>query len=205
MVDVEWGMKQLDLVYHSEDHLKLSLAAELAQMYGDEHVRLEWKPEPGIHVDIGVRREGVTIPIELKYKTDRATVEDGVFGETFELTRQGAHDRSHYRLFRDVRRIENIVEEQGKYGYVVLLTNDSNYWTEPAGKALYDDFRVHEGEIRQGTLEWTDTRDWMVKEGVDSPLELDGEYRMEWSDCTYRDDVEVSKNPGFRYLVLRVD
>ena len=198
-------MKQLDLVYHSEDHLKMSLAAELAKMYGDKRVRLEWRPEPGTHVDIGVRREGVTIPIELKYKTNSAIVEDEVFGETVELTRQGAHDRAHYRLFQDVRRIERIVEEQGRYGYIVLLTNDSNYWTKPTGSALYDDFRVHEGEVRQGTLQWPDIRDWMVNNGVDEPIELEGEYTMEWTDFTYRDNIQVSGSPRFGYLALRVD
>jgi len=71
MVDVEWGMKQLGQVYQSEDHLKLSLAAELAQMYGNERVRLEWNPPTGHQVDIGVRREGVAVPIGLKYKNRR--------------------------------------------------------------------------------------------------------------------------------------
>lgn len=204
MVDVEWGMKQLDQIYHSEDHLKMSLAAELSQMYGNDRVRIEWKPETGIHVDIGVRREEVTIPIELKYKTDSATVEDETFGETFELSRQGAHDRAHYRLFKDVERIEQIVAEQGRYGYVVLLTNDSNYWTEPTGSALYDEFRVHEGMTCSGTLAWSEVRDWMKSGGHNKPIELSGEYTMEWTDFTYRDSIEVVGNPNFRYLVFRV-
>lgn len=205
MVDVEWGMKQLDQIYHSEDHLKMSLAAELSQMYGNDRVRIEWKPKAGIHVDIGVRREEVTIPIELKYKKDSAIVEDEAFGETFELSRQGAHDRAHYRLFKDVERVEQIVAEQGRYGYVVLLTNDSNYWTEPTGSALYDTFRVHEGVTRSGTLAWPEVRDWMKTGSHDEPIELSGEYTMEWTDFTYRDDIEVSGSPSFRYLVFRVD
>ena len=205
MVDVEWGMKQLDQIYHSEDHLKMSLAAELSQMYGDQRVRIEWKPEPGIHIDIGVRREEVTVPIELKYKTDSATVEDGAFGETFELSRQGAHDRAHYRLFEDVKRIEEFVADRGRYGYVVLLTNDSNYWTAPNGSALYDEFRVHEGEARSGTLSWPEIKNWMKTGGHEEAIELSGEYTMEWNDFTYRDDIEVSRNPEFRYLVFRVD
>jgi hypothetical protein len=57
MVDIEWAMKQLDQIYHSEDHFKLSLAAELTQMY-DDCVRLEWKPATQAQVDIAVRREG---------------------------------------------------------------------------------------------------------------------------------------------------
>lgn len=205
MVDVEWGMKQLSQVYHSEDHLKMSLAAELSQMYGDERVRLEWKPETEAQVDIGVRREDVTIPIELKYKTDSATVHDNSFGETIKLSRQSAHDRAHYQLLRDVRRIEEIVDKQGRYGYVVLLTNDSNYWTEPNRSALYDEFRVHEGVTRGGTLQWPEIKDWMVKSGEDEPIYLRDDYTVEWTDFAYRDDIEVSGSPEFRYLVFRVD
>lgn len=48
MVDIEWAISELDQIYHSEDHFKLSLAAELANMYGDDRVRLEWNPAPTI-------------------------------------------------------------------------------------------------------------------------------------------------------------
>lgn len=128
MVDIEWALEQLDQVYHSEDHFKLALAAGLAQMYGDERIRLEWNPPTEAQVDIGIRRGEVTIPIELKYKTQESEVEDETFGETFGITSDDAQTKAHYRLFRDVKRLEDIVAEQGRYGYFVLLTNDANYW-----------------------------------------------------------------------------
>ena len=206
MVDVEWALSQLGQVYHSEDHLKLALGAELAQMYGNERVRLEWNPEAGVSIDIGVRRGDVTIPIELKYKTKQSRVEDSVFDETFELKTQSAHDRAHYRFLRDVERVERIVADQGRYGYAVLLTNDSNYWTTPSGEALYDEFRIHEGrEFGGGTLNWREQRDWMTKSGEEAPINLAGQYVAEWSDYQYRDDINASTNPEFRALVLRVD
>jgi len=206
MVDVEWALSQLGQVFHSEDHLKLALGAELAQMYGNERVRLEWNPEPGVRVDIGVRRGDVTIPIELKYKTKQATVKDAVFEETFELKTQGAHDRAHYRFLRDINRVEQIVANQGRYGYAFLLTNDSNYWTSPAGQALYDEFRVHEGrEFGEGELNWREQRDWMSKSGEEAPINLVGQYVAEWTDYEYREDISVSSNSEFRSLVLRVD
>lgn len=71
----------------------------------------------------------MTIPVELKYETKAGTVEDEVFDEMFTLTSDGARPKVHYRLFRDVRRLEKIVADQGRYGYFVLLTNDANYWT----------------------------------------------------------------------------
>lgn len=206
MVDVEWAVSQLSQVFHSEDHFKLALGAELAQMYGNERVRLEWNPEPGVRVDIGVRRGDVTIPIELKYKTKQAIVEDAVFGETLELKTQGAHDRAHYRFLRDIERIERIVDKQGRYGYAILLTNDSNYWTPPTGQALYDEFRIHEGrEFGGGELTWREQRNWMSKGGEEAPINLAGRYVSEWSDYEYRDEICVSSNPQFRSLVLRVD
>jgi hypothetical protein len=147
----------------------------------------------------------VTIPVELKYKTDQATITDETFDESFELASQGAHPDAHYRLFEDVRRVERIVTEQGRYGYVVLLTNDSNYWSPPrASETLYDAFRVHEGRVVDGTLDWRDRRDWMESNGIADPLALEGRYQMAWSDYTYRDDVSVSNNPEFRHLTLRV-
>jgi hypothetical protein len=206
MVDVEWGMKQLDQVYQSEDHMKLSLAAELAQMYGPERVRLEWNPESGIRVDIGLRREGVTIPIELKYKTNEAVVEDDLFDESFELKSHGAHPGNHYWILEDVSRIEEVVEEQGRYGYVVLLTNDSNYWTEPStGETSYDEFRLHEGREVGGTLDWVgEPSDWMKRKNIDDPLHLRDEYHIEWSDYEYREDIALSNNERFRFLVIRI-
>ena len=100
----------------------------------------------------------MTIPIELKYETDSTTVEDNAFDETFTLSRQGAHDRTRYRFFEDVRQVEEIVSEQGRYGYIVLLTNDSNYWTKPPQSALYDEFRIHEGVTREGVLNWSEIK-----------------------------------------------
>lgn len=207
MVDIEWALNQLDQVYHSEDQFKLALAAELAQMYGDERVRLEWNPATQAQVDIGVRRGDVTIPVELKYKTKEAQVEDESFGETFGLTSDGAQTKVHYRLFRDIRRLEEIVAEQGRYGYFVLLTNDSNYWEPPSHStdALYDEFRVHEGRTVEGTLEWREVNDWIRNDGMAEPIELNGRYRMEWSDYEYRENIDISNNDEFRDLVLRVD
>ncbi|WP_255153069.1 hypothetical protein [Halorarius halobius] len=206
MVDVEWALSQLGQVFHSEDHLKLALGAELAQMYGNERVRLEWNPEPGVKVDIGVRRGDVTIPIELKYKTKHATVEDAFFEETFELKTQGAHDRAHYRFLRDIERVERIVDNQGRYGYVVLLTNDSNYWTPSTEQALYDEFRIHEGrEFGGKELRWREQRDWMSKGGEEAPINLSGQYVAEWSDYEYREEINVLSNSKFRAVMLRVD
>lgn len=205
MVDVEWALSQLGQVYHSEDHLKLALGAELAQMYGDERVRHEWSPKKGVSIDIGVRRGDVTIPIELKYKTKQSRIEDSGFNESFELKTHGAHDLSHCRFLRDVERVEEIVADQGRYGYAVILTNDSNYWTDPSQDALYDEFRIHDGrEFGRGTLSWREQRDWMTNKEKE-PINLDGQYVAEWTDYQYRDDITASKNPKFRTLVLRID
>lgn len=206
MVDVDWALKQIGSIYHSERHFQLSLGAELSRMYGEERVRMEWEPIDGKRVDIGVRREDVTIPIELKYKTESATVDDQGFGETFSLSRQGARDQAHYRFLQDVQRIEEIVAEQGRYGYAILLTNDSNYWHHSGYEALHDEMRVHEGAELSGSLHWTGETDsdWVKKEKWRDSIEFEGQYRAEWSDYDYRDDISVSDNHEFRYLIFRV-
>lgn len=205
MVDTEWALMQIEQVFHSEDHLKLILASELAQMYGQERVRLEWNPAPGVHVDIGVRRGEVTVPIELKYKTKEATVHDETFGEAFKLTSQGAHPKTHYRVFRDIERVESIVADQGRYGYVVLLTNDTNYWTPPTSpETLYDDFRLHEGRVAEGTQEWRETKGWMRNAGIAESIELYHRYTFEWTDYEYRNDIGVEPNAKFRVLTVRI-
>lgn len=206
MVDVDWALKQISSIYHSERHFQLSLGAELGRMYDEKRLQMEWEPLPGKKVDIGVRRENVTIPIELKYKTESATVEDAGFGETFELSRQGARDQAHYRFLQDVQRVEEIVAEQGRYGYAILLTNDSNYWSDSGQTALHDEMRVHEGAELSGSVHWTGetNADWIEREKWRDPIELEGQYTAEWSDYEYRDDVSVTGNPEFRYLVFRI-
>lgn len=54
-------------------------------------------------------------------------------------------------------------------------------------------------------MEWRDIRDWIENNGMADPIELNGRYQMEWSDYSYRTDIDVSDNPEFRHLVLRVD
>lgn len=108
MVYMEWMMKNISSVYRSEHHVQLLLGAGLGQMYDEKRVRMEWEPLPGKKVDIGVRCEEVTIPIELQYKTTEATVDDPEFDETFELSHQGAFDQAHYRFLQDVERVEEI-------------------------------------------------------------------------------------------------
>jgi len=95
---VDRALKQISSIYHSERQFQLSLRAQLGWIYDEEQVRMEWEPLPRKKADIGVRREDVTIPIELKYKTESATVKDAGFGETFELSRQGARGQAHYRF-----------------------------------------------------------------------------------------------------------
>jgi len=53
--------------------------------------------------------------------------------------------------------------------------------------------------------DWKEYRPWMESRNRDQPIELDGQYQIEWTDFSYRDDIEVSGSPDFRYLVVQVD
>lgn len=205
MVDVEWAMENLDRIPQSEDQFQFDIAAELGDLYGNERIRVEWQPETGNNTDIGVRRNEVTVPIELKFIRSEASIHDKRFGESYRLASNHDTNRSHYNIVKDIKRVEKVVSDQGGYGYFILLTNLPSYWSGTSQTALHDEFRVHEGRTLEGTLRWTEHRSWMKQGGRDQPIELAGEYEMDWEDFSYRNDLEVEGSPDFRYLPLRVE
>lgn len=202
MVDVGWAIQEMGSVFRSEDQLKLALGAELGRMYGSDRIRSEWEGLSDRSIDLGVRRGDVTIPIEIKYRTRKAEVEDSRFSETFTLRTHSALDFGCYGVLRDLERIEEIVEKQGKYGFVLFMTNDSAYWEDSGQEANYDQFRLYENRSVHGSLDWE--RD-PPNSSVDQPLDIRGRYELEWRDYEYDPEIEVSSNDSFRYLLVKVD
>lgn len=205
MIDVDGAMNSIDQVFTVEEQFRFSLAVQLLQRYGEEQVTVEWEAVDGNRTDIGVRTEDSIVPIELKYLTAKSRVRDHRFDQSFQIG--GNHDanRSHYDNINDIKRLENVVAENGGYGYFILLSNIPNYWSEPSRNALHDEFRIYEGRTLEGELDWKDYRPWMESRNRDQPIDLDGKYQIEWSDFSYRDDIEVSGSPNFRYLAVQVD
>lgn len=205
MIDVEGAMSRLNRVYAVEEQFRFSLAVQFLQKYGEEQVTVEWEAVDGNRTDIGVRKGDVTVPIELKYLTAKSQVRDSRFGQSFEIGGNHDSNRAHYDNIKDIKRLEKVVSQHGGYGYFILLSNIQNYWKEPSRSALHDEFRIYEGKTIEGKLDWQDYRPWMESRDRDQPIALDGKYQIEWTDFTYRDDIEVSGSSHFRYLVIQVD
>lgn len=98
------------------------------------------------------------------------------------------------------------MSEQGRYGYAILLTNDSNYWSHSGHTALHDEMRVNEGAELSGSVHWTGetNSDWVEREKWHDPIELEGQYTAECSDYEYRGEISLKGNSEFRYLIFRI-
>lgn len=205
MLDIEYALWRLEGVFHNETHFQQEFALILNTLLEGEGgtVRLEWQSEEGVKIDLAIKTEENVVPIELKYKTREATVHDRRFDEQFSLSRQGAYDAGTYRFVRDITRIETVANEHGTTGYAIFLTNDPAYWTERDG-AVYDPFRIYEGQTLSGTLDWIDEREWQEQNNLAEPLHLDHSYDLEWIDYAYRPDIDVGGADEFRVLPVRI-
>ena len=159
-IDMKAVMDKLQKrIFTTETDFQLALAMEIERMYPEAEVRCEFPPnyesrvEPQsgrIHLDILVRHEGETIPIELKYRTKKLDLV-GVDNYGFNLMEQGAHDEGSYGFWRDVCRIS---EFKGNIkschrGYAIFLTNDL-WYKNPSYegcKTNYKDFDLNKISI----------------------------------------------------------
>jgi len=59
---------------------------------------------------------------------------------------------------RHLMRLEQLVQQgEFAYGYVILLTNDAQFWQPSVRRDTCDaDFRLHEGRVLKGTLRWSE-------------------------------------------------
>ena len=91
-----------------------------------------WKTE--LRLDIVVKKDGVFVPIELKYKTKKLERQIHRFDELLDekvvvMKNQGAQDLGMYDFWKDVRRVELVRNrfKRVKNGLVVFVTNDILY------------------------------------------------------------------------------
>ena len=84
-----------------------------------------------INIDIVIEKEGLFYLIELKYKTQRATIKFERFGEIncVSLKDQSRVPMSKYDFWKDVARLEFLKEsfEKVKGGLCIFLTNNETY------------------------------------------------------------------------------
>ena len=152
------------------------------------------------HVDI--RLDGLgSAAIEVRYWTQ--ALQRTVLGEHFNLKNQSAQDHGRYDFWKDVARIESLIDAGWiDTGYVVALTNDRSYWNTGRGGAADEAFRIHEGRLATGTLAWGERAGPSTREGRESPLSIQGRYRTSWD--YYSDPAPSERGGEFRYLLLDV-
>ncbi len=142
-------------VFSSEADLQLELAMIIQSEYPKAKIRCEYVPnfDAKKHVDILVIIDNKWFPIELKYKTRDAVVED-YDGEKYSLKYHGAKDINCYAYIKDIQRIEKIRDSLNNsdaypnfgIGYTVFITNDESYTKKPRKDAYYRKFSLDNGK-----------------------------------------------------------
>ena len=173
-------------IFRSEAEFQHALALHVRKI--TPRVRLEFPPFPKERMSLDLWLPDTGIAIELK----RGTVN------------QGGQPLLRYDFVKDVQRLERVTGEYdpADAGFAVLLTNDPSYWKPPRKKDPVDaEFRIHEGAVVGGKMEWSDTTADGTKEGREDPIELNGYYECRWRDYLRLEGEEYGR---FQYLAIKV-
>ena len=136
-----------------------------------------------INIDIVIEKEGFFYLIELKYKTQRATIKFERFGEIncVSLKDQSRIPMSKYDFWKDVARLEFLKEsfEKVKGGLCIFLTNNETY--TKGDKGISEEFTMEAQKSHIGTLTLKDgktkkkvSRIFIVKRLPDREMEQSG-------------------------------
>lgn len=185
-------------IFYSEADFQLELGFKLKSK-GHE-VRLERpihaKDGKTFELDIVVDNEVV---IELKYK--KIDCKYVIGNEIFILKKDGGGKENRYKIFKDVWRVRHLVERKSfKEGFVVLMTNDEQYWNCVSKKLHAHQFDLSDGRalIKGQTLEMGG------KKKLYNPIEINFNDELKWVD--YRTPNQSDNpNTGFRFLVIDVN
>lgn len=193
-------------IFHNEADFQHALAWEIREMY-ECKIRLERRMDIDLkrrtYLDILVERDGRKTAIELKYKM--RAVEHTLEGETFSILNHGAQDIGRYDVLKDLQRIEQMVNNNLVHdGYLVFLTNDLLYYTDPGiEKWTADrDFRIHEGREISGTLFWSESAGEGTMKGREEPIVIEGTYKFSWHDYS---KLEHSSRGSIKALNIHVN
>ncbi|RMD66661.1 hypothetical protein D6833_01215 [Candidatus Parcubacteria bacterium] len=191
-------------IFHSEADFQHAFAWEIHQRLPDASIRLELPIFIGhraLHLDIWVATKGAGFAIELKYKTRALKVQLGE--EHFRLKNQSAQDIGRYDFIKDIQRLEQVVaKRENTVGYAIFLTNDSAYWAGKTQRQTVDaDFRLYQGRILEGTLQWGAGASEGTKRSREEPLTLCGRYTVNWQRYS---EVSNESYGLFRYLAIEI-
>ncbi len=191
-------------VFHSEADFQHALAWVIRERHPGIEVRLEYPvilDDQLAHIDIWLRDADGDKPVELKYWTREVHLAVG--NEEYPLRQQGAQPLNRYDLWKDVARIERLINQnRTAAGSVVALTNDRGYWNEGRPRTIDATFRLHEGSEVRGSVALSQRASAGTRKGRESAIALQGRYFTHWRDYS-------APSPGvaggeFRYLLLDV-
>lgn len=193
--------------FHSEEEIKLLLAQHLIAtgLYDNTFIEYNvncnllpnypWHNDKRISIDIVVQQNNCFIPIEIKFKTKSQTFPYHVFGSqtNVQLANQKAKNEGCYSFWKDVKRLEILKEKFNleHSGFVLLISNDYLYQTQPRQNVQYEPFSIHQNrQVVSGTvLNWNATRK-AIKETRQQkfpPITLTNDYTISWQDMNLTD------------------
>lgn len=190
-------------IFHNEADFQHALAWEIRERYPESTIRLEKRVQGSdakLYLDIWVQYEGKKYAIELKYKTKG--IECRIDNEDFSLSNHGAQDIGRYDVLKDLQRLEYMTSTGvADEGYLIFLTNDPFYYTDPGqDKPTADrDFRLHEGRELSGRMAWGEQTGFGTMKGREEPISLNGHYHLRWLPYSRLD---IPGRGDFRFLFL---
>lgn len=194
-------------IFVSEADFQFHLAWKIKETDPNVDVKLEYIPHKissNMHVDIVVFTKDEIIPIELKYKTKKLeSKSNNIF-----LKDHSAQDAGRYDFLSDIQRMECIVSSdkypEVKIAYAIFLTNDDKYWKSPKFPNTNDaQFRIHEGNILHGSLEWASKTGLGTKKKRENPIQLKNYYEINWSSYTWYAANKIDEC-DFKYTLVEI-
>lgn len=152
---------------------------------GLEYIEI-WKNK--MFLDIVVEKDGVFVPVELKYSTDTVSMEITRFGEVIKdediIKHQGATNLVCYNFWKDVKRLELVKKRfpKVKNGIALILTNNASFKNTPNENAGYAPFSLADGR-HDSKKYWGDSIAEKIKEGYPD-FDLNKSYTTNWHDIT---------------------
>ena len=201
----------------SEADFQASLTWELQKVFQDSpDVKIyrefpmriydaQWRT---IYIDILVVVNGQRFPIELKYKTDRidsdTEYEDTGIQVKDILKTQSAQDEGVYDCWKDISRIEKLVDTGFAHGGVfICIANDKYYWNGNCGEnTLGYAFRMNPGAKYAGEYNWNLANCTVPEKLLKTRpnLHIMNSYEFAWHDFY---DMPA-KNGLFKYLFVEI-
>lgn len=158
-----------------------------------------------LSIDVVVEKDNQFAAVELKFATSPVINQPSRFGESLKtncpiIKKQGANNLVMYNYWKDVRRIEALIQcYQNMIGGIALfITNDRIYWNVPKANVSYSAFSTHQGNrVGHGLLKWGTISHKIIKSHPD--FKINGCYLCDWEDTAI---TALTKNGDrFRYLL----